>query len=93
MRGTSNQERTGLSNLTVRETAGGLRYIIYVIQKDKLKEELSRFLSCNRLKSVKIQGLNPFIGIEEGLQVIRVGGRLLNSDLAWETIHPTLIHW
>lgn len=80
-----------LSALTAAELSGGLRYIVFNLQNSMLREEFTKLRQRKQINSAKIQCLNPFISEEEGIPIIRVGGRLSKAELAFDTKHPILL--
>ena len=74
--------------LTVAERRAGLKYIIFNIQIKAFYEDIQ---VLNAGKSVKLQKLNPFIDKTSDINILRVGGRLAYSKLAYYTIYPMIL--
>ena len=77
--------------LTVAERRAGLKYIIFNIQINAFYEDIQLLDAGNSVKSVKLQKLNPFIDKTSDINILRVGGRLAYSKLAYYTIYPMIL--
>ena len=62
--------------------------ILRIIQAEQFKEHIDALLNSKSNRSSKLSALNPFID-EDGL--MRVGGRLANSNLSREQRNPVLL--
>lgn len=82
----NNQKRTG--PLTTQEIENATTKIILAIQRDSFTKELDQLRTQTPITSGKLMPLNPFVD-ESGL--LRVGGRLKNSDLNFEQKHPIIL--
>lgn len=77
------------SNFTPEELVISLRGIIKIVQREAFETELKGLKSNQNLKKGStIISLTPFI---DGNDVLRVGGRLSNSDLSYEETHPIIL--
>ena len=75
-------------DLTIAEKLEAERKILRIIQKEQFNVEFETLVKSKNIKSPKISALNPFID-QYGL--IRVGGRLKNSNLSDEHKYPILL--
>ena len=77
-------------NLSVTELSQAERYWISISQNDSFSSELSALQSNRDLPySSVLKSLNPFLD-SHGL--IRVGGRISNSELSYNNTHPLVLH-
>lgn len=75
--------------LTVTELNQSLKFIVKIIQRQSFQEEFSLLFSNKHIHSrSSIKNLNPFLDDDE---IIRVGGRLQNSDLPFQSKHPIIL--
>lgn len=75
--------------LTVAELDQSLKFIVKIIQRQSFQQEFSLLFSNKHIHSnSSIKNLNPFLDDDE---IIRVGGRLQNSDLSFESKHPIIL--
>lgn len=84
-------ELTSSEGVTAVEIKGGLKYIIFNIQHLHFNEEISKLQKCELIRSPKILGLSPFLDISDGIEIMRVGGRLSQANVPYEVKHPILL--
>ena len=84
-KGSSNLSKE--SNLSAKEISNALKICIKITQLAYFKQDFEN-LKGGRICSRKLQTLSPFIDAEGCL---RVGGRLINSDLSYNRKHPLLL--
>ncbi|XP_030381837.1 uncharacterized protein LOC115629498 [Scaptodrosophila lebanonensis] len=77
--------------LTASEVKGGLNYIIFNLQSLSFHEEIVKLHDGKLIRSAKIQALNPFLDVIDGIEIIRVGGRLSQANVPFDTKHPILL--
>mgnify|MGYP004579188501 CR=1 FL=1 len=70
---------------------GGLQYIIYNIQQTHFSEEIIKLKNQQAVKSSKLQKLSPFLCETPNTSIMRVGGRLKNSDMPYYSKHPIIL--
>lgn len=83
----SNSKLTGI--LTFQELDEALLTLCRIIQSERFSEEI-KALKNNKIlsKNSKLISLDPFI---DNKGILRVGGRLKNSDLKYDRKHPILL--
>ncbi|XP_066157628.1 uncharacterized protein, partial [Euwallacea fornicatus] len=77
------------SCLTVEELNEAQRILIKLAQRDTFHKEIKELHKNNKVASdSKILSLNPFL---DSVGIIRVGGRLTNSDCRFDQRHPVIL--
>ncbi|XP_059217542.1 uncharacterized protein LOC131994720 [Stomoxys calcitrans] len=74
--------------LSLGETNGAMRSLVRICQGIEFPNELLQLLNSKPMKSGSILKLMPFVD-EEG--IIRVGGRLQNSNFPYDMKHPMIL--
>ncbi|XP_071648512.1 uncharacterized protein [Temnothorax longispinosus] len=84
-----NRDNRNLDFLTIDEIRRAHQLLIVAVQRVHFSEEMSSLLSGKQIRSSsKLLSLNPFVD-ERGL--LRVGGRIQNSQVAFEKKHPIIL--
>ncbi|XP_036342706.1 uncharacterized protein LOC118751986 [Rhagoletis pomonella] len=84
-----NQSRESDIPLTVHELEKALVVIVHTMQQSDFEEELQHLKKYNEFrKNSSFSSLSPFL---DNNGIIRVGGRLQASELAYDAKHPMLI--
>lgn len=84
------RDRRSTGFLTVRELSQGMQHLIRLSQLDNFSGEIETLQLNSQLNTKnKLLGLSPFLD-SNGL--LRVGGRLKNSYLRFESKHPLLLN-
>ncbi|KAL0892289.1 hypothetical protein ABMA27_015463 [Loxostege sticticalis] len=81
------QQDRQFGNLAPEELDFSLKVIIRSEQNKYLHEEIKCLNSKVPIKS-NLQALNPFL---DGLQILRVGGRLQHAEIPYATKHPIIL--
>lgn len=77
------------SHLSIAELREATNLILQVVQRHYFSKELDLLRSAKAIKSANWKKLSPFLDQNDGL--VRVGGRLANSDLSYNQKHPILL--
>ena len=85
--GCQEKQENGASFLTVEELASAELYWISLVQVDHFSKEIQKLKSDEVV--VSMRSLRPFL---DGHGILRVGGRLRNSKMAFSQIHPVVLH-
>ncbi|CAI6345782.1 unnamed protein product [Macrosiphum euphorbiae] len=75
-------------DLKAEELKRGLMYWVKITQAQAFSSEISQLKAGNSLNDSKLQSLVPFIDDND---VLRVGGRLQNSNESYEARHPIIL--
>ena len=78
-------------HLTVNKLRGGLYYIIFNIQNCEFFDEIHKLKNKEIVKACKLQKLNPFMDDSLNIMIMRVGGRLANSNLSFSKKFPIIL--
>jgi len=65
--------------------------MVFNLQALKFHMEIAKLHEAKTISSAKIQGLNPFIDAIDGIDIVRVGGRLSRDNIPFNTNHPMLL--
>lgn len=85
----SRDHKKNLKHLTVEELDRASVQIYILTQKAYFSEEIASILKNGRVQNTsKLLSLNPFM---DNNGIIRVGGRLTNSHLAYDERHPIIV--
>ncbi|XP_034669231.1 uncharacterized protein LOC117902179 isoform X1 [Drosophila subobscura] len=84
-------DSTRAKELTALELKGGLNYVVFNLQALGFYTEIEKLRNGKIISSSKIQALNPFLDQSEGIEIIRVGGRLSRANVPFDTKHPMLL--
>ncbi|XP_048004785.1 uncharacterized protein LOC125240764 isoform X1 [Leguminivora glycinivorella] len=76
--------------LSAEELDYALKKLILISQKESFPTEYDKLKSGTSIKKSTISSLNPYIDTND-LDLIRVGGRLSNSDYEYDKVHPILL--
>lgn len=86
---TKNSKERLLSKLSVNEIEMAIHTIVKMVQEESFSNEI-KLLKNSRLlsKNNKLRSLDPFLD-QNG--ILRVGGRLVNANLKFDSKHPILV--
>ncbi|XP_052751852.1 uncharacterized protein LOC113522552 [Galleria mellonella] len=86
----NNQERSNTAFLSTKELSGALETCIKVCQMQSFSEEIAHINRNKEYSTIKgpLKSLNPYI---DNLGILRVGGRLEQSQLNVDAKHPILL--